>query len=55
MIIARTDALAIDGVEAAVERAQRYAQLGADVIFVEAPTTVEEIERIATGVDAPCC
>jgi 2-methylisocitrate lyase-like PEP mutase family enzyme len=53
VIIARTDALAIDGVEAAVERAQRYAQLGADVIFVEAPTTVQEIERIAAGVDAP--
>jgi 2-methylisocitrate lyase-like PEP mutase family enzyme len=53
VIVARTDALAPQGIEEAIARAQRYTQLGADVIFVEAPTSVEEIERIAAEVDAP--
>ena len=53
VIIARTDARAPLGIEEAIRRASRYAQLGADVIFVEAPQSVEEIERIAAEVDAP--
>jgi 2,3-dimethylmalate lyase len=47
VLIARTDALAIDGVDAAVDRARRYADAGADVLWVEAPTTEAEIETIA--------
>ena len=47
VIIARTDARAPLGIEEAIRRANRYAQLGADVIFVEAPRSVEEIEQIA--------
>jgi 2-methylisocitrate lyase-like PEP mutase family enzyme len=47
VLIARTDALALDGVDAAIERAQRYADAGADVLWVEAPTTEAEIEKIA--------
>ena len=53
LVIARTDARAPLGLEAAIERANRYAQAGADVIFVEAPQSIEEIERIAREVKAP--
>jgi len=37
MIIARTDAIAVEGFDAAIERAQAYAEAGADMLFVEAP------------------
>jgi 2-methylisocitrate lyase-like PEP mutase family enzyme len=53
VLIARTDALAVEGVEAAIARAQAYHAAGADVIFVEAPTTEAEIETIARRVAAP--
>jgi 2-methylisocitrate lyase-like PEP mutase family enzyme len=53
LVVARTDALAPLGLEAAIERANRYARAGADVIFVEAPQSIEEIERIAHDVEAP--
>jgi 2-methylisocitrate lyase-like PEP mutase family enzyme len=53
VIIARTDARAPLGLEEAIARANRYAALGADVIFVEAPQSVQEIEQIASEVDAP--
>jgi 2-methylisocitrate lyase-like PEP mutase family enzyme len=47
VLIARTDAIASEGFNAAIERAQAYLNAGADVIFVEAPETVEQIEQIA--------
>lgn len=50
VIIARTDALGPLGTDAAIDRANRYARAGADVVFVEAPQSVEEIERIAAEV-----
>ena len=53
LVVARTDARAPLGLDAAIERANRYAQAGADVIFVEAPQSNEEIERIARDVTAP--
>jgi len=53
LVVARTDARAPLGLDAAIERANRYAQAGADVIFVEAPQDTGEIERIASEVDAP--
>ncbi|HWF70288.1 MAG TPA: isocitrate lyase/PEP mutase family protein [Mycobacterium sp.] len=53
LVVARTDARAPLGLEAAIERANRYAQAGADIIFVEAPQSIEEIERIARDVEAP--
>jgi 2-methylisocitrate lyase-like PEP mutase family enzyme len=53
LVIARTDARAPLGLDAAIERANRYARAGADVIFVEAPQSIEEIERIAHDVEAP--
>jgi 2-methylisocitrate lyase-like PEP mutase family enzyme len=46
LIVARTDAIATDGFEAALERAAAYRDAGADVTFVEAPTTLEEIAAI---------
>jgi 2-methylisocitrate lyase-like PEP mutase family enzyme len=53
LVVARTDARAPLGLDAAIERANRYAQAGADIIFVEAPQDAGEIERIAQEVDAP--
>jgi 2-methylisocitrate lyase-like PEP mutase family enzyme len=53
LVVARTDARAPLGLDAAIERANGYAQAGADVIFVEAPQDTGEIERIAREVDAP--
>jgi 2-methylisocitrate lyase-like PEP mutase family enzyme len=53
LVVARTDARAPLGLDAAIERANHYAQAGADIIFVEAPQGVDEIERIAREVDAP--
>ena len=49
LIVARTDAVAVEGFEAALERAQRYAEAGADVLFVEAPKTRDELGRVATA------
>jgi len=49
LIIARTDARAIHGLEAALERARRYREAGADLLFVEAPETEEEIEAVAAA------
>jgi 2-methylisocitrate lyase-like PEP mutase family enzyme len=53
LIIARTDARAVDGFEAALERAARYRALGADLIFVEAPTSTDEMRVICQQIDAP--
>ena len=46
MIIARTDAVAVEGFEQAIARAVRYREAGADVLFVEAPKTRAELARI---------
>jgi 2-methylisocitrate lyase-like PEP mutase family enzyme len=53
VIIARTDARGPADLDEAIARAQRYAAEGADMLFVEAPQSVAEIERIAKEVDAP--
>ncbi|WP_236790880.1 oxaloacetate decarboxylase [Amycolatopsis sp. GM8] len=53
LVIARTDAIATLGVDEAIERGNRFADEGADLIFVEAPRTVAELERIAAEVHAP--
>lgn len=45
-IIARTDSRAVLGFEAAIERAQKFAEAGADILFVEAPESIEEIRQI---------
>ncbi|MFD7776478.1 oxaloacetate decarboxylase [Streptomyces sp. NPDC059753] len=47
LVIARTDAVAVDGVDSAVERARSFAEAGADLLFVEAPTSETDIEQVA--------
>lgn len=53
IIVARTDARAPLGVDEAIERGRAYRKAGADVIFVEAPRTVEELKKVADEIDAP--
>jgi len=53
IIIARTDAIAVEGLPEAIERAKAYLKAGADVIFVEAPQSIEQIERIAQEIPEP--
>ena len=50
LIVARTDAVAVEGFDSAIERASLYADAGADVLFVEAPQSVEEIEVIQRNI-----
>ncbi|CUI59636.1 2%2C3-dimethylmalate lyase [Achromobacter xylosoxidans] len=47
LVIARTDAIAVEGFDAAIARAERYVKAGADMVFVEAPETLEQIRAIA--------
>jgi 2-methylisocitrate lyase-like PEP mutase family enzyme len=53
LVIARTDARGPLGIDEAIARANRYAAEGADILFVEAPQSEAEIERIADEVKAP--
>jgi 2,3-dimethylmalate lyase len=53
VIMARTDALAVSGIDDAIERAVRYRQAGADLIFVEAPSSEDDLARIAREVTGP--
>jgi 2-methylisocitrate lyase-like PEP mutase family enzyme len=53
LIVARTDARAIEGFNAALDRAGRYIEAGADVTFVEAPESLDEIRAIPAGLAAP--
>jgi 2-methylisocitrate lyase-like PEP mutase family enzyme len=46
LIIARTDAIAVEGFSAALDRAERYLEAGADVLFVEAPQSQEQLQTI---------
>jgi 2-methylisocitrate lyase-like PEP mutase family enzyme len=52
-LIARTDARAVHGLDEALRRAERYIRAGVDGIFVEAPRSVAELERIAKAFDVP--
>jgi 2-methylisocitrate lyase-like PEP mutase family enzyme len=54
LVIARTDARAVAGPEEAIERARAALAAGADIAFVEAPQTVEEIAEIPAAVGGPC-
>jgi 2-methylisocitrate lyase-like PEP mutase family enzyme len=53
LIIARTDARAVEGLEAAISRAERYAEAGADVTFVEAPESAAELAEIPRRIRVP--
>jgi 2-methylisocitrate lyase-like PEP mutase family enzyme len=52
-LIARTDARAVHGLDEALRRGERYLAAGADGLFVEAPESVEELERIGRAFDVP--
>jgi 2-methylisocitrate lyase-like PEP mutase family enzyme len=54
LIIARCDALAVEGWDATIERGYAYVQAGADVIFIEAPETIEQMQQIPKLFDVPC-
>jgi 2-methylisocitrate lyase-like PEP mutase family enzyme len=53
LVIARTDARAVHGLDDALERAAAYAEAGADISFVEAPESVDEMRRIAAQAHTP--
>ena len=46
LIVARTDAISVEGLSEAIERAQRYCDAGADIIFVEAPSSIDDMSLI---------
>ncbi|MEM6985607.1 MAG: isocitrate lyase/PEP mutase family protein [Pseudomonadota bacterium] len=48
LLIARTDAVAVEGFDAALDRADRYVEAGADAVFVEAPSSEADLRRVAT-------
>jgi methylisocitrate lyase len=52
--MARTDALAVNGIDDAILRAQLAHEAGADLLFVEAPTSVDHMRRICAEVPGPC-
>jgi 2-methylisocitrate lyase-like PEP mutase family enzyme len=53
VIVARTDARAVEGIDAAIDRANRYGATGADVCFIEAPESRTELERLPREVKFP--
>jgi len=54
VIMARTDALAVNGIDDAILRAQLAHEAGADLLFVEAPTSIDHMRRICAEVPGPC-
>lgn len=53
LVAARTDALAVEGLDGAIERAGRYVEAGADMIFLEAASSLEDYRRAARALKAP--
>ena len=53
IIVARTDSRAQFGIDAAIERGKEYHEIGADVIFIEAPQSISEMKKITTRINAP--
>lgn len=53
LIVARTDARTAHGLDEALRRAEAFAEAGADILFVESPETVEEMEKIGRSFDLP--
>lgn len=47
IIVARTDAVAVEGMASALDRAERYVEAGADLLFVEAPRSREDLQKVA--------
>lgn len=53
LLFARTDAIAVEGFDAAIDRGNRYLEAGADIIFVEAPVTQAQVEAIPKVIKGP--
>jgi len=53
VFVVRTDAIAVNGLDDALDRALAYQEAGADVVFVEAPRTLEEMRRVCRTIKAP--
>lgn len=53
MVMARTDAMATHGIDEAIRRMHMYVEAGADMAFVEAPQSIEQMRRITTEIKAP--
>ena len=53
LVIARTDAMGVAGLDEAIKRGNLYAKAGASLIFVDAPTSVDEIKKLIKGIKAP--
>ncbi|MFN8185867.1 MAG: isocitrate lyase/phosphoenolpyruvate mutase family protein [Gaiellales bacterium] len=53
VIVARTDAIAVTGLDDAIDRMQAYAEAGADLIFPDAPRSTDDLRAIAAAVDRP--
>lgn len=53
IVVARTDARATEGLDAAIERGLLYKDIGADAIFIEAPRSVDEMRKIGKSIKAP--
>jgi len=53
IIIARTDAIAVEGFKQAIQRGQEYAKAGADMIFLDAPISIDQIKQIPSHFDIP--
>jgi carboxyvinyl-carboxyphosphonate phosphorylmutase len=54
VIVARTDARTVHGIDEAIRRGKLYADAGADVLFIESPESVEEMRLIVSSFDKPC-
>ncbi len=54
VIMARTDAIAVHGLDDAIDRMSLYREIGADLLFVEAPQSIEDMTRICRQLDGPC-
>jgi 2-methylisocitrate lyase-like PEP mutase family enzyme len=54
VVCARTDARAVHGLDDAIARCQLYREAGADLLFVDAPVSVEELRRVCSEIDGPC-
>jgi methylisocitrate lyase len=52
-VVARTDAVAVEGLDAAIERSLKYVEVGADMIFAEALTDVEQFQHFTQSVSVP--
>ncbi len=53
LIVARTDALTVEGLEAAIERARYYAEAGAEAVFLEAAESLDDYRRVAAAASVP--